>query len=278
MVRSLMIPLGLLVVMSAAIGCGQPSSPTPVAQAPAAPTAKAEEHGHKAGLHGNAVVTIGRDNYHAEPVFEKGGVVKLYLLGADEARVQEVEARPLTAYVTGAGQTEPVSVEFRPAPQSGDADGKASCFVAQLPRELAGRSVEVVIPNVRFPDDRFHIRFASPQAAAHEEAEMPEKVAGSEEERLYLTPGGLYTEADIAANGRMTASQKFQGLKSSHTVKTKPGEKICPISETKASPKFTWIIGGKAYEFCCPPCVDEFVQMAKENPASIQPPEEYMKK
>ncbi len=31
---------------------------------------------------------------------------------------------------------------------------------------------------------------------------------------LYLTPGGRYTEADIVANGKMTASQKFKGMKS----------------------------------------------------------------
>jgi multiple sugar transport system substrate-binding protein len=39
---------------------------------------------------------------------------------------------------------------------------------------------------------------------------------------------------------------------------------ICPISKTKAAPKFSWVVGGKTYQFCCPPCVDEFVQTAKK--------------
>jgi YHS domain-containing protein len=50
------------------------------------------------------------------------------------------------------------------------------------------------------------------------------------------------------------------------------------VSKTKATPRFAWVIGGKMYLFCCPPCVDEFVQTAKEKPEEIKPPEEYRKK
>ena len=46
---------------------------------------------------------------------------------------------------------------------------------------------------------------------------------------------------------------------------------------TKANPKFTWIINGQAYQFCCPPCVDEFVQLAKEKPDEIAPAASYVK-
>ena len=58
---------------------------------PAAATATArtsatndEEHGHKAGVHGGIMVSLGRDSYHAEAVFEKGGLLRLYTLGKDE--------------------------------------------------------------------------------------------------------------------------------------------------------------------------------------------------
>ena len=44
---------------------------------------------------------------------------------------------------------------------------------------------------------------------------------------------------------------------------------------TKANPKFPWIIDGKTYEFCCPPCVQEFVALAKEKPGEIKDPESY---
>lgn len=44
------------------------------------------------------------------------------------------------------------------------------------------------------------------------------------------------------------------------------GDKVCRISDTKANPRFTWVLGGQRYEFCCPPCIDEFLTLAKEHP------------
>jgi len=52
----------------------------------------------------------------------------------------------------------------------------------------------------------------------------------------------------------------------------KKGDRICPISKTKANPTFVWIVGGKSYTFCCPPCIDEFVKTAKEKPDRIKDP------
>lgn len=111
----------------------------------------------------------------------------------------------------------------------------------------------------------------------HEHAEMPEKLGTEEQKKVFLTPGGLYTEADIEANGRAIADIKYRGIKSEHSTMAKKGEKICPISETKANPKFAWVIGGKTYEFCCVPCIEEFVGKAKTTPAEIKPPEAYRK-
>jgi YHS domain-containing protein len=106
----------------------------------------------------------------------------------------------------------------------------------------------------------------------------PAKTDDDAETQLYTTPGGKYTADDIRANGSVIASTKFKGLKATHDVKPQPGDTLCPISMTKANPKFSWVIGGKTYEFCCPPCVDEFVAMAKEKPSEIQAPEFYRKK
>ena len=274
--RSLFLALALASA-AAYVGCDAGAPPAAKSPPPAVATAKADDHAHKAGQHGGTVVEIGRDNYHAEPVFDKDGVVRLFLLGKDEARVQEVDAQTLKAFVRAEGRAEPATVEFRPEPQPGDAPGKTSCFVARLPDELKGKAVEVTIPSVTFPDGRFRVAFAAPKGADHGEAGMPDKVSGDEEEALYLTPGGLYTAADVEANGRVTASQKFKGLKSSHNARTKAGDRICPISETKSNPQFTWVVGGKTYEFCCPPCVDEFVREAKEQPRNIKAPGEYVK-
>ena len=110
------------------------------------------------------------------------------------------------------------------------------------------------------------------------EAEMPDKITDSAEQELYLTPGGIYTEADIEANGRQTASQRFVGFRSSHDMNPAVGALICPITETKANPECTWIVNGKSYQFCCPPCVDEFVRRAKEDPDAVREPEDYVKR
>jgi hypothetical protein len=106
---------------------------------------------------------------------------------------------------------------------------------------------------------------------------MPAGVDADEERALYLTPGGIYTEADIKANGSVTASDKYRGKMAKHDMKPKAGDKVCPITMTKANPKFTWIIGGKTYEFCCPPCIDEYVLLAKTSPKEVLDPSEYVK-
>ena len=119
---------------------------------------------------------------------------------------------------------------------------------------------------------------ATPPESAHDDHEhTPHAKAAADDRKLYLTPGGKYTEADILANGGVVAAEKFRGLKPAHDAKPKPGDVLCPISMTKASAKFSWVIGGKTYQFCCPPCVDEFVARAKEKPDEIEEPEFYRK-
>jgi hypothetical protein len=233
------------------------------------------DHEHKPGAHGGTIVSIG-DSYHAEAVFEKGGSLRIHTLGKDEGKIQEVELQTLTAYARPAEGGEAVSFQLEPEPQPDDAEGKTSAFVGMLPEELRGKSVDVTIPSIRINGERF--RFSVKMTVEHHDEDMPAKVNDAEEEALYLTPGGIYTAADITANGNTTASRKFKGIMSSHNMKPKPGEKICPVTMTVANPKFTWVVGGKAYEFCCPPCVDEFVKTAKEHPDDILSPEEYVKK
>jgi hypothetical protein len=278
----LAIPLALASAMLYT-GCNASNSNPPQAAAPgkgkdskAAEVKKDDEHGHKPGAHGGIIVEIGRDSYHAEAVFEKGGTLRLYTLGKDEAKVQEVEAQTLTAYVRLEGGTESSSVMLKPEPQPGDKQGMTSQFVGRLPDDIVGKAVEVTIPSIAIAGERFRLGFKS-AAEAHADSGMPPGVSGEEEKALYLSPGGIYTEGDIKANGSTTASEKFKGIMAKHDMKPKPGDKICPITMTKANPKFTWVVAGKPYEFCCPPCIDEFVKAAKESPAEILPPEKYVK-
>lgn len=69
---------------------------------------------------------------------------------------------------------------------------------------------------------------------------------------------------------------KFAGFHASHDPNPTPGARICPITDTRANPECSWIVGGKTYLFCCPPCVDEFVRRAKDDPESIRAPETYV--
>jgi hypothetical protein len=257
----------------AVVGCSRQRDVPAVAT----PTKEAVDHTHDPGAHGGEVIDLGGGSYHVEAVFEKGGVIRLYTLGKDETRVQEVQTQTLTAYVKPAGGGEAVPVALRPEPQEGDTPGKTSRFTGTLPEALHGRAVEVTVPSLRIGDERFRLAFKSP-APGHGMSELPAKVAGEAERQLYLTPAGRYTAADIRANGGVTASQKYDGVMAEHDLKPQPGDKVCPITLTKANPKFTWVVGGAAYEFCCPPCIDEFVKAAKETPDEIKAPGEYVKK
>lgn len=256
---------------------GRKESDKPVGSAQTMPAADEAEHAHKPGAHGGIIVPIGRESHHAEAVFEQKGILRLYLLGADESRVQEIERQSLTAYVKSIGGMETQSFALEAEPQEGDAADKTSRFKGTLPEALQGQPVEVTIPNLRINGERFRIGFLSVQPN-HVDDSLPPQLGNEESRKLFLTPGGKYTAADIAANGNQTGTQKFRGFVPAHDLKPNVGDKICPITLTKANPKCTWIVDGKTYEFCCPPCVEEFVKLAKEKPEEVKAPSEYVKR
>jgi hypothetical protein len=270
MLRIFLLSAVAVACLGFVIGCGDThtSAPKPETSEPA------DHHHAQKGAHGGHIESIGQDNYHGEVIFEPDGGVDLYILGKDEGRVQEVEKQSLPATVKAEGDKS-AEIEFQPAPQMDDAEGKTSRFHATLPEDLRGKALTLTVPSIRFSDGRF--RFSTEYHPDHSE-NLPAKVGGSEEEQLYLIPGGKYTADDIQANGHLTASQKFKGFNPANHDKPHAGDPTCPVTDNKASPKFTWIIGGKKYEFCCPPCVDDFVKEAKEHPENIRDPEDYVKK
>jgi YHS domain-containing protein len=242
-------------------------------------------HEHESGSHGGQVLSLGRDSYHVEVVETKGAtsaerLVRLYLLGSDESRIEEIEAVSLQAYLKGDGDSEAVIEKVDAEPQPGDSPGKTSVMVMKIPEKFADKTLAITIPNIRFGTERFRLAFKL-ESDQHEQEAMhgviASKEASAEDEELYLTPGGLYTDEDIKANGGVTAAQKFRGIKATHDVKPKSGDMLCPISMTKANAEFTWVIGGKPYQFCCPPCVDEFLALAKKSPEKVNAPETYVK-
>jgi len=279
---------GVVAVIIFVVGCGVSSEDSSLtANVPSSPNESSaivvkagtdvadDEHGHVPGAHGGVIVPIGSDSYHAEAVIEKNGIFRLLTLGADETRIQEVDVQPIKAYVKVAGDADATPIDLVATPQDGDVEGKTSQFIGQLPEALIGKSIDVTIPNLRIENERFRVGFTT--AEAEHSSEMPAAVSDDEERKLYFTAAGKYTTGDIKANGSLPASQKFKGLMSAHDMKPQTGDLICPVTLTKANPKFTWIVDGKTYKFCCPPCVDEFVRMAKEEPGEIKAPEDYVK-
>jgi hypothetical protein len=108
--------------------------------------------------------------------------------------------------------------------------------------------------------------------SAHESSPTMPLPRGEEEERaIFLTPAGKYTAADIAANGDVWPSHKYRGFRAVHDFQPMPGDRLCPITRTKANTACTWIVNGQTYEFCCPPCITEFVRKAKEHPEELEP-------
>lgn len=129
------------------------------------PKDKGGDHGHKPGAHGGTLVSLGKDSYHAEVVFEKEGVIRLYTLGKDESKTHEIEIQELVGHVTAAGATDAVQVKFVAEPPKGAAAGKTSVFVGKLPPELHGKKVKVVINNIQVGTERFRIEFANEKDA-----------------------------------------------------------------------------------------------------------------
>lgn len=234
-----------------------------------------QEHEHVSGAQGGVILSLDRDRYHAEVLIEQGGVLRLMTLGRSPSEVVDVESQELVAYVDD-GEAEVVSVPLQPQPQPGDAPNRTSQFVGQLPSQLWGRPIKVTIAALRIDERRYRLGFAWPTNASHQ-SPMPDKVQDEAERELYLEPGGLYTVADIQANGALTASEAFIGFKAKHDFAPKPGDDLCPVTRTKANPDCGWIIGGQRYTFCCPPCIDEFLMLAKEQPSQVQAPKIYVK-
>lgn len=234
-----------------------------------------DDHHHAAASHGGKIVTLGEnDDYHVEVVMEKGGVLKLYTLGGDAVLIVEVDSQIVLAHVKPEGGSATTAIELMPMPQPSDSQGKTSQFEATLPGDFREKKLGVTIPEIVISGRTFAFEFKTIGAARNGNTVDN----GQGEEVLFLTPSGKYTDADIRANGNQSPSRKFQGFQASHDAKPISGDKICPVSRTKANSKCSWIVGGHAYEFCCPPCIAKFVQHAREQPQTIKDPEKYMKK
>ena len=230
-----------------------------------------ENHLHEPGTHGGIIVSVGQDHYHAEILFAEGRM-RMYMLDKEQSKVIDIESQEIEAFIRPFGEPQAFTVKLKSQSQDGDATGRTSLFVGDLPKQFKPSQWLVNIPLIKINGERYRFSFATSQPV------MPTKVVNDQERDLYLKPGGKYTLEDIQSNGSQTASQKFSNFMSSHDMNPKAGARICPITSTLANAQCTWIIGGQEYQFCCPPCIDEFVKRAKEQPNEILSAMEYVQK
>lgn len=265
------VPLiGLLIVGAALLAsCGTKTPPAAVGPVAGQTRHDQDEHGHAKGI-------VAMGDYHAKLLVEQGGKMRVIVLGKDETKEARIESKEVAGFVRAADGTEDVPVTLTPEPLTGDPAGQTSQFVGQVPEPLRGKALTVTL-RILINGEAYRPTFDT--VARHEEMAPQPPAAGTAKERdVFLTPKGRYTADDIKKNGNMIASEKFKGIPSAHDSHPKPGDRVCPISGSKANPQFTWYVGGKAYQFCCPPCVYEFVKSAKEEPDTIQDPETYVQR
>ena len=232
-----------------------------------------EMHEHQVGPQGGVVVAFADQSRHAEVLIESDGEVLVFLMGRDESEVVDVEAQELTVELRDARGVKQ-ACSLNAAPQAGDAVGRTSRFTGIADLETLEKPIRFTVQGLRIAGKRY--RWGGVWAAETHEVRMPSAVSARQAEELYLTPGGLYTDQDIADNGNQTAAQKFVNFQAKHDFRPQPGDALCPITRTKANPQCSWVIGGETYLFCCPPCVDEFLKLAKSDPAQILPAAEYV--
>lgn len=230
-------------------------------------------HEHPSGPHGGAVVAIDKDNrFHAEAVFEPDGLVRLYTYGRELTEARPVVACTVCAAVRAHDGTDEYAVMLRPEPQGTDPPGMASRFAGRLPPDMWRGHLRLVVWSLAVDGDRF--LFEIDAANAPPDPTATDRAAAAEA-ALYSNTGGKYHEEDVRANGSVPASRRYLGERPAHNDKPTAGERVCPVSRSRADARFVWVVGGLEYRFCCPPCIDEFVKAAKERPDEVRHPDFY---
>lgn len=260
---------GLLVVLVLFTGCtGQKPADTPKPDAPKAARSDHGDHGdHGGGPHGGTIVELGKS--HGEfAVDHAKKEATVYILDGDAKKPEAIAADKLLLSL----KTPALQLELKPLPQDGDPKGKSSRFVgtheAFAKEQPFEGMVSVVIDGKPY--------FGEFKEVPHEK--LPNIGGTAAERELHLTPGGIYTAADIQANGNVVPSVKYKDISWPHDDNLKPGDKVCPVTVNKADERCLWTVNGKSYQFCCTPCLDKFVKWAKKEPEKIKEPEAYIHK
>lgn len=228
---------------------------------------RSDDHPHEKGPHGGIITAIneGEPHYHAEVVVEDNGRIRLFLFGKDTDIEVAVRPQVFIASVKADHASRGSSVIFRP-PSMAD---KTTQFIGRLLPSQMHQRLDVAVDKLEIADRVLSFRFELPGQHGHV---ANSGHAEAYEKQVLLKPGGKYTAADIEASGGVTASQKFGEIQVDHQLQAQVGDKLCPLTRVKADARIAWAIGGKTYLFCCPQCIVDFVELAKERPEEVPDP------
>lgn len=245
--------IGVMLSLAALPGCKDKDPAKPKEQ-------KKDDHDHsEKGPHGGPLAEW-EEKFHGEFIVDPAKKqVTVYILDDKAKAAPKIAPDKITnVTVTVAKSTPLVKVELKHDAKLSDDKGIA--FVGT--HDHFEKSFDMTV-NISADIDGKHY--------SNDVTYKPSKTT-----RLFLTPGGIYTAADIKANGNTTPEEKFKGKKWAHEDGLKPGDKICPITKNKAEADCAWIVQEQRYEFCCPPCLDKFMGWAHHEPAKVKGAHEYV--
>jgi len=235
------------------------------AKAKDAPKDKKDHDHGETGPHGGAIAEWD-DVFHAEFTVDpatKSAII--YILDDKAKNAPKIDAAKITKVKLSITSAKPiVTIDLtHDAKKSND---KGIVFTGthdsfEKPGELKG-TIDGTVDGKPYSGD-FKYKHADKSKAARVK-------------EMYLTPGGIYTLADIKANGNTTAAEKFKGKVWEHADNLKVGDRICPVTNNKAEAECAWTVQSQSYQFCCPPCVDKFVGWAHNQPEKVKNANEYV--
>ncbi|MBI1832083.1 MAG: hypothetical protein HYR84_11605 [Planctomycetes bacterium] len=236
--------------------------------------AKGDDHKHKneddhtdTGPHGGLCAewgSGGKEEFHAEftvDIANKKAVI--YILGPDAKTVpKDLDASKIKNVMLGVRgvKGKPFTLQHDPA-ASGE-QGIAYTATDDVFAKPEGLNVNIQgeVNEKPYSGD---VKYQAPKKSAA---------------NLFLTPGGIYTAADIKANGNTTPDVKLKGIRAKHAKDLNVGDRICPITEKKAQAEIAWIVNGQTYQFCCQPCVENFIEWAHNDTAKVKTASDYVYK
>jgi hypothetical protein len=179
------------------------------------------EHGHPVAPHGGRVVSLERGDahYHAELVVEPSGVVRLYLLGPDPTVALPIESQLIIAKIKPDDSGEVHDVVIRTDPAATTVDGQTTALIGRLPGEAVAQRFVFRVQGLRVRGESFDFDITWEAGEGTEMAVAYE----ADQRRIYLSAGGKYTEADIAASGRTTAAARYRGHRAGHGTQLRSG-------------------------------------------------------